>query len=608
MRSGTWREFSKKEVKTSSFLKKDQRPEATGEGGGVRKSTEIMMFGHVESSSMFLWLGIYLLRRQTFQPCTKSPLVLLSLRDLEESFQSGLNINAAEFTCPFWISVGAKTLIHKILDPNPKTIRLEGVSTNKGGQFAVLLEVFEVAPSLFMVDVRKAAEDTLDYHKVRFYSFICLLRVEYKQARCFLFFFVFLILILKRHRDSVAADFDETEEKTGVSMKSIKSWRWLTRNKSNLYDGGKSSFKTIQLPFMAIMCIVMLFLYYRTLKYQYRQAEGYHEYSGKLKGLPQGIIQATSDFELRPLWLRGSLSTEVSPYSNRNLLAVPVGMKQKHSVNDMVQKFLPDNFTIMLFHYDGNVDGWWDLEWSGKAIHIVAQNQTKWWFAKRFLHPDIVYIYDYIFLWDEDLGVEHFSPARYLEIVKEEGLQISQPALDPNSTEIHHKLTVRAKKQKVHRRVYERKGRKKCTDASQGPPCTGFVEGMAPVFSQSAWFCTWHLIQNDLVHGWGMDMKLGYCAQGDRTKNVGIVDSEYIVHKGIQTLGGNDQESSKVSNPRKLSKRPGDDVRIEVRAFKIRRQSMRELEIFEKRWNEAIAHDKNWVDPSRKSHISSSLH
>ena len=35
------------------------------------------------------------------------------------------------------------------------------------------------------------------------------------------------------------------------------------------------------------------------------------------------------------------------------------------------------------------------------------------WFAKRFLHPDIVSIYDYIFLWDEDLGVEHFSPSRY---------------------------------------------------------------------------------------------------------------------------------------------------------------------------------------------------
>ncbi|XP_020087874.1 CBL-interacting protein kinase 24 isoform X2 [Ananas comosus] len=50
-------------------------------------------------------------------------------------------------------------------------MRLEGVSSNKMGQFAVVLEVFEVAPSLFMVDVRKVAGDTLEYH--RFYENLC---------------------------------------------------------------------------------------------------------------------------------------------------------------------------------------------------------------------------------------------------------------------------------------------------------------------------------------------------------------------------------------------------------------------------------------------------
>lgn len=77
-----------------------------------------------------------------------------------------------------------------------------------------------------------------------------------------------------------------------------------------------------------------------------------------------------------------------------------------------------------------------------------------------------------------------------------------------------------------------------------------------------------------------MDMKLGYCAQvrkthfymqldlfpfplsflycltsfisneinaifqGDRTKNVGVVDSVYVVHKGIQTLGGSSHDAT----------------------------------------------------------------
>ncbi|XP_042424941.1 CBL-interacting protein kinase 24-like isoform X1 [Zingiber officinale] len=50
-------------------------------------------------------------------------------------------------------------------------MRLEGLSSNKMHQLAVVLEVFEVAPSLFMVDVRKVAGDTLEYHK--FYKSMC---------------------------------------------------------------------------------------------------------------------------------------------------------------------------------------------------------------------------------------------------------------------------------------------------------------------------------------------------------------------------------------------------------------------------------------------------
>ncbi|XP_062161586.1 uncharacterized protein LOC133868666 [Alnus glutinosa] len=396
-------------------------------------------------------------------------------------------------------------------------------------------------------------------------------------------------------------------------MKSFKSWRWLMRKRTAFTDGGKCGFKMKQLPFMGVVCTVMLFVVYRITNYQYQQTEmdgKFHHFdtikeshlgSRYLDGLPRGIIQARSDLELRPLWSTSSSRSKINGYSNRNLLAIPVGIQQKLNVDAIVQKFLPVNFTIILFHYDGNVDGWRDLNWSKKATHIVAQNQTKWWFAKRFLHPDVVSIYDYIFLWDEDLGVEHFNPRRYLNIVKTEGLEISQPALDPNSTDIHHRITIRARSKRFHRRVYDRRGSVKCSDSSEGPPCTGFVEGMAPVFSRSAWHCTWHLIQNDLVHGWGMDMKLGYCAQGDRTRNVGVIDSEYIVHKGIQTLGGSGPPAKKSSNPEDLTKRHGAsafDVRTEIR-----RQSTWELQIFKERWNRAVEDDKKWVDPFRREQI-----
>ena len=35
--------------------------------------------------------------------------------------------------------------------------------------------------------------------------------------------------------------------------------------------------------------------------------------------------------------------------------------------------------------------------------------------------------------------------------------------------------------------------------------------------------------------------------QGDRTQKVGVVDREYIVHKGIQSLGGAGSSAKKVS-------------------------------------------------------------
>ncbi|PKA46759.1 CBL-interacting protein kinase 24 [Apostasia shenzhenica] len=62
------------------------------------------------------------------------------------------------------INVVAEFMGLKVHSHNYK-MRLEGISLNKIGQFAVVVEVFEVAPSVFMVDVRKAAGDTLEYHR-----------------------------------------------------------------------------------------------------------------------------------------------------------------------------------------------------------------------------------------------------------------------------------------------------------------------------------------------------------------------------------------------------------------------------------------------------------
>jgi len=48
----------------------------------------------------------------------------------------------------------------------------------------------------------------------------------------------------------------------------------------------------------------------------------------------------------------------------------------------------------------------------GLLIYKFCWGELGRWYAKRFMHPDIVEQYNYIFLWDEDLGVENFNASR----------------------------------------------------------------------------------------------------------------------------------------------------------------------------------------------------
>ncbi|KAE8724794.1 pentatricopeptide repeat-containing protein [Hibiscus syriacus] len=343
------------------------------------------------------------------------------------------------------------------------------------------------------------------------------------------------------------------------------------------------------------------------------------------EALPEGIVVKTSNLEMRPLWSDTVEPGNLEP--SANLLAIAVGIKQKEIVDRIIKKFPARDFVVMLFHYDGVVDEWRDLEWNDRAIHLSAVNQTKWWFAKRFLHPDIVSEYKYVFLWDEDLGVDNFDPTQYLSIVEDEGLEISQPALDPAKSDVHHQITARKRNSKLHRRIYKFKGSGRCDSRSTAPPCIGWVEMMAPVFSRAAWRCAWYMIQNDLIHAWGLDKQLGYCAQGDRMKNVGVVDAQYIVHLGLPTLGVVAKtEASIHRNPCKwkgilnstqmnitrtqtehLSNQeasaPSESHTVDNRP-EVRRQSFIEMQTFRKRWENAVKEDKCWIDPYPQSSLN----
>ncbi|OVA15226.1 Protein kinase domain [Macleaya cordata] len=62
-------------------------------------------------------------------------------------------------------SMGFKTHIRNY------KMRLEGLSANKTAHFSVMLEIFEVTPSFFMVDVQKVAGETAEY--LKFYKNFC---------------------------------------------------------------------------------------------------------------------------------------------------------------------------------------------------------------------------------------------------------------------------------------------------------------------------------------------------------------------------------------------------------------------------------------------------
>ncbi|GJS88287.1 hypothetical protein Tco_0770923 [Tanacetum coccineum] len=116
----------------------------------------------------------------------------------------------------------------------------------------------------------------------------------------------------------------------------------------------------------------------------------------------------------------------------RYLVTFTAGYEQRDNIDKVVKKF-SENFFILLFHYDGWTSEWNEFEWSNRAIHVSVLKQTKWWYAKRFLHPDILATYDYIFIWDEDLGLEDFDTERYISLVRKHGLEISQPSLSASS-------------------------------------------------------------------------------------------------------------------------------------------------------------------------------
>ncbi|KAL5716315.1 cAMP-dependent protein kinase [Ranunculus cassubicifolius] len=94
----------------------------------------------------------------------------LNLSSLFEE-RMGLTKRETRFTSKY----PAKEIVSKIeqaamplgfnVKKNKYKMKLEGEKTGRKGQLSIATEIFEVAPSLFMVEVRKSQGDTLEFHK-----------------------------------------------------------------------------------------------------------------------------------------------------------------------------------------------------------------------------------------------------------------------------------------------------------------------------------------------------------------------------------------------------------------------------------------------------------
>ncbi|ORZ41222.1 hypothetical protein BCR44DRAFT_111570, partial [Catenaria anguillulae PL171] len=195
------------------------------------------------------------------------------------------------------------------------------------------------------------------------------------------------------------------------------------------------------------------------------------------------------------------------------LLAIPVGAKSRALISPVIRKFKNAGFHIYLFHYD--TSGPWQ-EYAREYPSVTAPGQAKFWFAKRYLPPQVVENYEYIFLWDDDVGfldIDAWDPVEFVRIMRTYAIHVAQPAI------------VDGLKDYAQAKVVKWNPR-----AGTGR-WTSFVEMMFGVYSREAWqACIWELLPWNGRSYWGTDFAFyPHCAAAGYCR-VAVIDAMPVRH------------------------------------------------------------------------------
>jgi hypothetical protein len=218
----------------------------------------------------------------------------------------------------------------------------------------------------------------------------------------------------------------------------------------------------------------------------------------------------------RPLAPSRIAAAEGSP---RMLYVSPVGAPAGELLPEVLAVFQDAGADCLLLQYDEA-----ELGVCG-SVRVIRDRGYKWQLALRHLHPDAIAEYDYVFFWDDDIGINGFDPRRFVRIMQANRLDMAQPAIESPHW-ISHGITRCRRPPSPWRNP---------SDDSVVHPVAGritnFVEIMVPVFTRAAWREFYCYLDPENRSGWGYD----YIPVGRK----GIVDVLPVIHtRAVQSITG----------------------------------------------------------------------